>query len=188
MQPLLDKTEAADATITAAATAAEALHAPPLSDWQRQLADDDQAQCSSVYARIVPAVHASESDPWLCITGFPQHLVGVDARLAQELYMQPALVQLEPAAAVVLTAPDEQRLQALALTIMALMWRLGRWATVDHKQQRTLQRDLELFNSYEQGRLASRPFVVPSADRTIDAYVGEWVRCSVYVARLVLLS
>jgi hypothetical protein len=87
-----------------------------------------------------------------------------------------------------LTALDEQRLQALALTITALMWRLGHWATTDHKQQRTSQRVLELLNSYEQGRLASRTFVVPSADRTIDAYVGEWVRCSVYVARLVLLS
>ncbi len=36
-----------------------------------------------------------------------------------------ALVQLEPAAAAVLTALDEQRLQALALTITALLQRLG---------------------------------------------------------------
>jgi hypothetical protein len=114
-------------------------------------------------------VHASELDPWLRITGFLQHLVGVDARLALELYVLPALVQLEPAAAAVLTALDEQRLQALTLTITALIWRLGCWATPDHKQQRTSQRDLELLNSYEQGRLASRPFVVPRADRTIDA-------------------
>ncbi len=133
-------------------------------------------------------MHALESDPWLRITGFPQHLVGVDPRLAQELYVPPALVQLELAAAAVLTALNKQHLQALALTITALMRRLGRWATTDHKQQRTWQRDLKLLNSYKQERLASRPFVVLSADRTIDAYVGEWVRCSIYVARLVLLS
>ncbi len=107
MQPPLDEAEAANTPIAAAAAAAKALHAPPLSDWQRQLADDDQAQRSGAYARIVPAMHASESDPWLHITGFPQHLVGVDARLAQELYVPLALVQLEPAAVAVLTALDE---------------------------------------------------------------------------------
>lgn len=53
------------------------------------------------------------------------------------------------------------------------MKRLGRWATAEHKQQRTLQRDLEPLNSYEQSRLASRPFVVPSAAPTIHAYVGK---------------
>jgi hypothetical protein len=100
----------------------------------------------------------------------------------------PALVQLELAAAAVVTARDEQRLQALTLTIRALLRRLGHWATTNHKQQRTLQRDLKLLNCYEQGRLASCPFIVLSVDRTIDAYVGEWVRCSLYVARLVLLS
>jgi hypothetical protein len=124
MQPPLDE---ADAPIAATAATAEAPpHAPPLSDWQRQLADDDQAQHSGAYARIAPAVHASEWDPWLRITAFPQHLMGVDARLAQELYVLPALVQLEPAAAAVLTALDEQRLQALALTITAFLRRLGR--------------------------------------------------------------
>ncbi len=51
-----------------------------------------------------------------------------------------------------------------------------------------MQRDLQRLNSYEQGRLTSRPFVVPSVNRTIDTNVGKWVRCSVYVARLVLLS
>ncbi len=119
MQLLLDEAKGADAPIAAAAAAAEASHAPPLSDWQRQLANNDQVQRSGTYAHIVPAVHALESDPWLFITGFPQHQVGVNARLAQELYVPPALVKLEPAAADVLTALDEQHLQALALTIMA---------------------------------------------------------------------
>jgi hypothetical protein len=126
VQPPLEEAEVADAPIAAAAAAAEAPHAPPLSDWQRQLADDDQAQRLGAYASIALAVHVSESDPWLRITGFPQHLLGVDARLAQELYVPPALVQLEPATAAVLTALDEQRLQALALTITAHMRRLGR--------------------------------------------------------------
>jgi hypothetical protein len=137
VQPPLDVAEATDAPIAAAAAAAEAPHAPPLSDWQQQLADNDQAQHSGAYTRIAPAVHASELDPGLRITGFPQHLVGVNARLAKELYMPPALVQLEPAAVAVLTALDEQRLQALALTITDLMRRLDRWATTDHKQQCT---------------------------------------------------
>jgi hypothetical protein len=61
---------------------AKAPYTPLLSDWQRQLADDDQAQRLGAYARIVPAVHTLESDPWLCITGFPQHLVGVNMCLA----------------------------------------------------------------------------------------------------------
>jgi hypothetical protein len=39
----------------------------------------------SAYARILPAVHTSELDLWLRITSFPQHLVGVDVRRAQEL-------------------------------------------------------------------------------------------------------
>jgi hypothetical protein len=89
VQPPLDEAEAADAPIAAAAAAAAAPHAPPLSDWQRQWADDDQAQRSGAYARIAPAVHVLESDPWLRITGFPQHLMGVDACLAQELYVPP---------------------------------------------------------------------------------------------------
>ncbi len=126
MQPPLDAAEAADVPIAVATTAAEVPHAPPLSDWQRQLADDNLAHRSGVYACISPSVHALESDPWLRITGFPQHLVGVDARRAQELYVPPALVQLKLAAAAIMLARDEQRLQVLALTITALMRWLGR--------------------------------------------------------------
>jgi hypothetical protein len=188
VQPLLDAAEAADAPIAAAATVAEVPYAPPLSDGQRELADNDQAQHSGAYVRISPTVHVSESEPWLRITGFLQHPVGIDVRRVQELYVLLTLVQLKPAAAAVVTARNKPRLQALALTITALLRWLSRWATTDHKQQRTSQRDLELLNSYEQGCLASRPFVVPSADRTIVVYMSEWVHCSLYVARLVLLS
>ncbi len=63
--------------------------------------------------------------------------MGVDARQVQKLYVLSALVQLEPAAAAVVTARDEKCLQALALTITALMRRLSLWATADHKQQCT---------------------------------------------------
>jgi hypothetical protein len=62
VQPLLVTAEAADAPIAAATTAAEALYALHLSDWQRQLANNNQTQCSDAYVRILPAMHVSELD------------------------------------------------------------------------------------------------------------------------------
>jgi hypothetical protein len=152
------------------------------------LAADDDVQRATAFNQVAALVHASESNPWQRISGFAQHLVGLDRRVAQELYVPPAAAHLKAPAAAVLTTVDEQRLQALAVTITALLKRFGRWATMEHAQQRTSQRDLELLSSYETARLVSRPFTVPARRKTVNMYVGEWVRCSIYVARLVLLQ
>jgi hypothetical protein len=157
------------------------------SDWQQRVAERDEAQRRQMYARIVAPGHAAEADSWLRVTGFASHLLNLDKQAVQALHEPPAVARLEPATTEVLTFHVEQRILALACTVVALMKRLGPWATPEHAHQRTSHHDLELLNSYERQRIASRPFTVPINGTTIDAYVGEWARCCMYVARLVLL-
>ncbi len=112
------------------------------------------------------------ANAWLLVLGFPQQLQQLNAYAVQELAdAAPAVHFSELAVAATLSSAVEERVQALANTIGALMKRLGHWATAAHAHQHTSHDDRNM--------LALPP--------TTDEHVDEWVRCCTFCAQLILI-